>query len=199
MLPVEMPPPPVIVPVWGDETISRWQELCEGEEHGAGAQVLGTMIYIESSGDPNAINEAEHAIGLMQIRSDEAFAGRPTETELLVPDYNVAFGSGYLAAQLNEYCDLRKALMAYNAGPGWMDANPDATDNPGGYVGKFSRAWSFLWEEPLPWMVREIPFSETRAKMEESLRFIEAAMASMEQARRWTLEAIEEMRAIEGV
>lgn len=58
-------------------------------------KVLWTINY-ESGGDPNAVGDNGHSIGLLQIQNDLAFSGRPTTEQLLDPAYNIRYAAEQL-------------------------------------------------------------------------------------------------------
>ena len=53
-------------------------------------KVLWTINY-ESGGDPNAVGDNGHSIGLLQIQNDLAFASRPTTEQLIDPAFNIQY------------------------------------------------------------------------------------------------------------
>lgn len=94
------------------------------QESGLDPHLVAAIVYCESSGDPGAISSAD-ALGLMQLVPDAAAdAARrlglevPTREELLAdPALNLRLGASHFAWTLaNEGGDLRRALVAYNAG-----------------------------------------------------------------------------------
>lgn len=89
--------------------------------------LLASVIYSESRFKANARSGAG-AVGLMQLLPDTARGiafrtggGGFVESDLLVPELNVRYGSWYLRHLLDRYDDLRTALAAYHAGPGNVD------------------------------------------------------------------------------
>jgi len=82
-------------------------------------QLLRAVMVAESAGDPNAVSTAG-AQGLMQLMPGTA-AGLGV-TDAFDPAQNVAGGARYLRAMLDRFGgDVRKAVAAYNAGPGAVD------------------------------------------------------------------------------
>jgi soluble lytic murein transglycosylase-like protein len=83
--------------------------------------VLG-MIENESSGNPLAQGDYKdgefHSFGLMQVQLPTANQyGFYTKESLLEPETNIEVGLTYFLHQLVRYNgDLRKAILAYNAG-----------------------------------------------------------------------------------
>ncbi len=101
--------------------------------HGLDPDLVAAIVEAESGGNPAAASRAQ-AYGLMQVRVPTArdMAGRDvTVEELFDPLVNLDLGCRYLRRMLDRYRgDVRLALMAYNAGPGkvdaWLEAEPDA-------------------------------------------------------------------------
>lgn len=81
------------------------------------------IIYIESRGDPGAINDKSMATGLMQIMPHESnpemFGNRPTQEELLDPGTNIAWGIRILSHCLTKDDTLQGALYHYSGGTYW--------------------------------------------------------------------------------
>ena len=89
------------------------------ESYGIDPAIIFAMIYRESSYNPTSVGDHGAAFGLMQIqpRWHSARMARLGCTDLLDPYQNVIVGTDYLAEQLTRYGgDMRKALVAYNAG-----------------------------------------------------------------------------------
>jgi soluble lytic murein transglycosylase-like protein len=92
--------------------------------HGLDPDLVTAVVEAESSGNTRAVSRAQ-AYGLMQVRIPTArdMAGRDVRVEeLFDPVVNLDLGCRYLRRMLDRYGDLRLALMAYNAGPGKVDA-----------------------------------------------------------------------------
>ena len=82
------------------------------------------MILVESAGDPVAYSRSG-AVGLMQVmprdglaadfmcKNGPCFSDRPTIEELKDPEFNIAYGTQYLAGLLKRTGDLREALRSY--------------------------------------------------------------------------------------
>jgi len=84
------------------------------ERHGLDSRLIAAVIWVESSGDPNAISR-KGAKGLMQLMPETARAMGVADA--LDPEQNVAGGVRYLRQMLDRYDpDLGLALAAYNAG-----------------------------------------------------------------------------------
>jgi soluble lytic murein transglycosylase len=118
------------------------------------------VLRQESAFDPGAVSHAG-ALGLMQLMPatahamaralDLPVAGR---SALLVPETNIALGSGYLARMKDRYGQHPAlAAAAYNAGPGrvdaWLPARPMDAD---------------VW-------IATIPFRETRGYVRRVLAY----------------------------
>ena len=83
--------------------------------HGLDSRLVAAVIWVESSGDPNAVSK-KGAQGLMQLMP--ATARELGVRNVLDPGQNVDGGSHYLRRMLDEHDgDLSLALAAYNAGP----------------------------------------------------------------------------------
>jgi soluble lytic murein transglycosylase len=102
------------------------------QRHRLDPDLVAAVVEAESSGNPSAVSRAQ-AYGLMQVRVPTArdMARRDvTVDELFDPGFNLDVGCRYLRLMLDRYGDdVRLALMAYNAGPGrvdaWLAAEPD--------------------------------------------------------------------------
>ena len=87
------------------------------------ARLLPHLVKQESGGNPNAVSP-KGAIGLAQVMpataTNPGYGVAPLRDSS--PQENVRFGHDYLLALMNQYGgDERKALAAYNAGPGRVD------------------------------------------------------------------------------
>jgi soluble lytic murein transglycosylase-like protein len=101
------------------------------ERHRLDPDLVLSVVEAESGGNAAAVSRAQ-AYGLMQLRVPTArdMAGREVAVEeLFDPVVNLDLGCRYLRRMLDRYGDVRLALMAYNAGPGkvdaWLAAEPD--------------------------------------------------------------------------
>jgi soluble lytic murein transglycosylase-like protein len=95
------------------------------ERYGLDPAIFTRMIEAESSFNPNARNSRTGATGLGQVMSataqDPGFGVTPLRDRLDAAE-NLRFSAEYMAAMLRKYDgDYRKALAAYNAGPGTVD------------------------------------------------------------------------------
>lgn len=87
------------------------------------------IIAVESAGDPNAINLASGATGLMQVMPREAnpkmFHNRPTQEELLDPETNIRWGIRILKHSMVHDVSLKpepalvRGLYRYSGGSYW--------------------------------------------------------------------------------
>ena len=84
------------------------------EKYGLDSRLVAAVIWVESSGDPNAVSR-KGAKGLMQLMPETARS--LGVTDVLDPAQNVDGGARYLKQQIDDHRDLSLALAAYNAGP----------------------------------------------------------------------------------
>jgi soluble lytic murein transglycosylase-like protein len=91
------------------------------ERYGVPARLLHSVARAESGYDPAAVSP-KGAIGIMQLMPDTA---RQLGADPRDPRQNVDAGARYLVDLLRKYAaddyQVRKALAAYNAGPGAVD------------------------------------------------------------------------------
>ncbi|VBB42523.1 hypothetical protein TRIP_B200662 [uncultured Desulfatiglans sp.] len=76
------------------------------------------MIKVESDFNPLAVSD-KGAMGLMQLMPDTARdlgVRKPFD-----PSQNIWGGASYMAKCINNFRDIRRALAAYNAGPGLVE------------------------------------------------------------------------------
>ncbi|OGJ38807.1 MAG: hypothetical protein A2182_02410 [Candidatus Pacebacteria bacterium RIFOXYA1_FULL_38_18] len=116
--------------------VLRWCELIThyALENGLSPDLVAALILQESGGDPDAISSAG-AVGLTQVMPREAtsfvnsegvplFADRPSAVELLDPEFNIRFGTQYLADLIRIYGSTREALLHYGpSGVGYSYAD----------------------------------------------------------------------------
>ncbi|HSA58882.1 MAG TPA: lytic transglycosylase domain-containing protein [bacterium] len=108
------------------------------------------VMKVESTFDPKAISNA-HAYGLMQVRKivvkDVAaeLGINPQDGDRLLSShaFNIRVGVHYLSKLLILFQgDVKKALMAYNAGPTSVERNYKGRPVPeGGYQGRVLKAY----------------------------------------------------------
>ena len=84
------------------------------EKYGLDSRLVAAVIWVESSGDPNAVSR-KGAKGLMQLMPETARS--LGVVDVLDPTQNVDGGAKYLKQQIDDHGDLSLALAAYNAGP----------------------------------------------------------------------------------
>lgn len=99
----------------------------ESMKYGYDPEFILAIIQIESAFNTTAVSVVG-ARGLMQIMPA---TGREIATEVDIqwdgietlydPEINISMGMYYLFKMLLKYQDLRLALVAYNAGPGYVD------------------------------------------------------------------------------
>jgi hypothetical protein len=100
-----------------NDALGRLEGLIQenARRSGVPADLLRAMIFTESSGNPNAFNGVHQ--GLMEIGPDvrKMFG----VTNAFDPAQNIRAGSSYMGGLLRQYNgDTRRALAAYNTGPG---------------------------------------------------------------------------------
>jgi soluble lytic murein transglycosylase-like protein len=84
--------------------------------------IIEAVIHQESRGKAKATSP-KGAQGLMQLMPATALEIAQELGETYIPydpQQNIRFGTYYLQKQLDRFGDLRLALAAYNAGPGWV-------------------------------------------------------------------------------
>jgi len=118
--------------------IHQWCEYIVrfADEHDLPPALIAALILQESGGDPLAYSPSG-AVGLMQVMPRDGlasrfhcpngpcFASRPTIAELQDPEFNIEFGTRFLAGLLARTGDLRAALKAYgpmDVGHAYADA-----------------------------------------------------------------------------
>tara|TARA_R100000995_G_scaffold74944_1_gene44118 strand:- start:160 stop:939 length:780 start_codon:yes stop_codon:yes gene_type:complete len=103
----------------------RWQDNKTIQKIIADEPIIGKIIQVESSGNPNAINKKTGAKGLMQIMKNTAEKETGygvnynlSYNELSDPVKNVKYGADYFKGLKKSFGSDRDALIAYNWGPG---------------------------------------------------------------------------------
>jgi soluble lytic murein transglycosylase-like protein len=119
---VELPPPaPIPAPPAKPAVVERTpRELVNAaaKKNGLPANFVHSVVAAESGYQPNAVSP-KGAIGLMQLMPATAQAYGANAND---PTQNVEAGAAYLRDLLIKYDgDPRRALAAYNAGPGAVD------------------------------------------------------------------------------
>ena len=66
---------------------------------------IKAIVWVESSGNPNAMNPSDPSWGLMQVTPliGRAFAGITKNEQLLNPDTNLKAGTGFLSELKRQY------------------------------------------------------------------------------------------------
>ncbi len=128
------------------EDVRQWCMLITAyaEKHSLSPDLIAALIWLESGGDEVAYSHSG-AVGLMQVMPRDGpaasfmcangpcFSDRPTIKELKDPEFNIAFGTRYLARLLQRNGNLREALRYY--GP--MDAGYSYADKVLGIYQKY--------------------------------------------------------------
>ena len=108
------------------ESILQWCGLNThyAAQNGLSPDLVAALIWQESGGKP-AVYSRSGAVGLMQVMPSDGvaasfmcingpcFSDRPTGKQLEDPEFNIAFGTKYLARQVNRTGNLRDALKSY--------------------------------------------------------------------------------------
>ena len=108
------------------EKILQWCQLITtyARSERLAPDLVAALILQESGGNSLAYSHSG-AVGLMQVMPRDGlaaafqcpngpcFASRPTIRELENPEFNVAYGTRFLAGLLERYGDIREALKAY--------------------------------------------------------------------------------------
>lgn len=117
--------------------IQQWCVLITEQAAATGLDpdLIAALIWQESGGNPQAYSR-DGAVGLMQVMPRDGlaaefmcpngpcFANRPSMEELFQPDFNVAYGTQFLADLVNRHGSLRDALKYYgpaNVGHDYAD------------------------------------------------------------------------------
>jgi soluble lytic murein transglycosylase-like protein len=117
--------------------ITRWCGLITqyAKKHDLDPDLVAALVWQESGGNEQAYSQSG-AVGLMQVMPRDGLAAsflcaggpcfkdRPSSDELRDPEYNIAFGTKYLAGLVRRTGNLREALRSY--GP--MDAGYTYSD-----------------------------------------------------------------------
>ena len=119
------------------EEILQWRALIEkySAENQIDPNLIAAVILIESAGNLDAYSSSG-AVGLMQVMPRDGisasfqcgvnpcFSNRPGMQELFDPEFNIAFGTKFLASLINRKENTRDALKAYgpmDVGYGYAD------------------------------------------------------------------------------
>jgi hypothetical protein len=119
------------------QKITRWCELIThyANKHNLDPDLVAALVWLESGGNELAYSRSG-AVGLMQIMPSDGLAAsfmcvngpcfrdRPSMEELQDPEFNIAFGTRFLAGLIRRNGNLRDALKSY--GP--MDAGYSYSD-----------------------------------------------------------------------
>jgi len=109
------------------ESIMQWCPLISAHAviHGLEPDLIAALVLQESGGNPDAYSKSG-AVGLMQVMPRDGlaaefmcsngpcFANRPSMAELYDPDFNIEYGTRFLAGLVNRYDgNIREALKFY--------------------------------------------------------------------------------------
>lgn len=85
-------------------------------KYGVDPALVKALVHAESNFNPHAVSP-KGAVGLTQVmpQTAEELGVRPSA--LTIPHINLDAGTRYLTLQLERFDSLKKALVAYNAGP----------------------------------------------------------------------------------
>ncbi|HAF61645.1 MAG TPA: hypothetical protein DCK95_04895 [Anaerolineaceae bacterium] len=106
--------------------IQQWEELISrhATQYGLDPNLIAALILQESGGNAQAYSTSG-AVGLMQIMPRDGiaqsfmcndhpcFQNRPSMQELYDPQFNIDYGTRYLANLISKYGDEREALYHY--------------------------------------------------------------------------------------
>ena len=103
--------------------VTRWCDLIEkyAKKNKLDPNLIAAVILVESGGNPRAYSK-NGATGLMQIMASDGlakeqfgnmFAGRPTMKQLYDPEYNVKWGTQFLARLIKKHGSTRDGLRYY--------------------------------------------------------------------------------------
>ncbi|MBN2550646.1 MAG: transglycosylase SLT domain-containing protein [Anaerolineales bacterium] len=107
-------------------SVRQWCGLITryAEKRGLSPDLVAAIIWIESGGDSQAYSHSG-AVGLMQVMPSDGiassfmcvngpcFSNRPTTAQLNDPEYNISYGTKYLAGLLARSGSVREALKSY--------------------------------------------------------------------------------------
>lgn len=99
------------------ERIGRYDALIQrySRTYELDVDLVRALIYVESGGRADAVSK-QGAAGLMQLMPE---TGRQWgAADRFDPEENIAAGTRYLRALIDQYQSVEVALWAYNAGPG---------------------------------------------------------------------------------
>jgi soluble lytic murein transglycosylase-like protein len=113
------------------QSIKQWDSEIQiaAQETGLDPNLIASVMLLESGGQSQVISSSG-AVGLMQVMPRDGIAAsfscingpcfqdRPSISELKDPNFNIIYGSRFLAGLISNHGSLRAALRAY--GP--MDA-----------------------------------------------------------------------------
>ncbi|MDX1577401.1 MAG: lytic transglycosylase domain-containing protein [Gemmatimonadota bacterium] len=108
------------------------------EAAGIDAELAYRLVRVESSFRPEAVGPAG-SIGLSQVQPETARWLDPTvdREDLFETETNLQLGFRYLRMLIDRYGDTRLALLAYNRGPGTVQAVMAAGEDPdNGYAAR---------------------------------------------------------------
>lgn len=108
------------------DSVRQWCALITkyAGQHDLSPDLIAAVIWLESGGNALAYSHSG-AVGLMQVmprdglaaafmcRAGPCFANRPTRSELEDPDFNIAYGTRFLAGLYERTGSLREALKSY--------------------------------------------------------------------------------------
>lgn len=104
-------------------SILRWCKFItrEAKKNGLEPDLIAGLMVIESGGNPSAYSK-DGATGLMQVMPRDGISGqkygamfknRPTVAQLEDPEFNVKYGTQFLATLIKRYGSVRDGLKYY--------------------------------------------------------------------------------------
>lgn len=85
-------------------------------KYGVDPALVKALVHAESNFNPYAVSHMG-AVGLTQVMPQTAVDLGVRPSDLTIPHINLDAGTRYLTLQLERFDSLKKALVAYNAGP----------------------------------------------------------------------------------
>jgi soluble lytic murein transglycosylase len=114
------------------------------EKYGLSPALLKAVIHVESRFDKNAVSH-KGATGLMQLMPETA--KQVGVHDPFDPSENIMGGARLLREYIERFGSLKKALVAYNAGPAYVFENRKLPTETQVYLVKVVRRFKFYLAE----------------------------------------------------